>query len=206
MDRPILLDVPTELPGEQIVARMLRDDDAPEMHAAIQESREHIRPWLPWADFHPSVNETIEFIRRTQSQWAIRQSFGMGIFGLDGRFLGGIGITPRNWAVPSLEIGYWIRKTEEGKGYVTEAVRLVTELGFECLRAQRVTIRCDVRNVRSKAVPERLGYTFEGTMRRDYVDADGVPRDVLVYSLIPEEYGAISKAWKTARSDRARFA
>jgi RimJ/RimL family protein N-acetyltransferase len=195
MNRPILLHVPTELMGERILVRRLRDEDAPEMHVAIQESREHIRPWLPWADMHPSVDDTIEFIRRTQSQWALRESFGMGIFALHGQFLGGVGIHPRNWQIPSMEIGYWISKGAEGNGYVTEATKLVTGLGFECLKAQRIMIRCDARNVRSKAVPERLGYTFEGTMRHDIVDADGVPRDSLVYSLIPEEYEVVRTKW-----------
>lgn len=196
MNRPILLDVPAEFHGDRIALRPFRDADAGSVHLAIAASREHIRPWLPWADFHTSESDTLEFIRRTQSEWAVRQSFGMGIFSAaDGSFLGGIGLHPRNWQVPSFEIGYWIAKQAEGRGYVTDAVKLLTRFAFERVRAQRVMIRCDTRNVRSKAVPERLGYTLEGTMRRDFVDGDGVPRDSLVYSLIPEEYERLSAGW-----------
>jgi len=102
---------------------------------------------------------------------------------------------PRNWDIPSFEIGYWIRRPAEGKGYVTESVKLIGRLAFEQLGAQRVMIRCEPRNQRSKAIPERLGYSYEGTLRREVPDADGVPRDVRVYSLIPEEFQHVSGDW-----------
>ena len=114
----------------------------------------------------------------------------MGIFlGADDSFLWGCGLQVHNWKVPSFEIGYWLRATAEGHGYMTEAVRLLTSFAFEVLHAQRVMIRCDDRNTRSKAIPERLGYVFEGCMRNAEIGTSGEPFNALVYSMIPDEYG-----------------
>ena len=75
-----------------------------------------------------------------------------------GRFLGGCGLHRIDWDVPSFEIGYWVRASESGKGYITEAVRLLTECCFETLNANRVFIRVVVENEKSQAIPRRLGF------------------------------------------------
>jgi ribosomal-protein-serine acetyltransferase len=56
------------------------------------------------------------------------------------------------------------------------------------LEASRVEIRMDVRNTRSRAVPERLGFVYEGRLRRALPDVKARPRDVDVFALIHEDY------------------
>ncbi len=73
---------------------------------------------------------------------------------------------------------------------------VLTRTAFEQLGANRVEIRCDVRNVRSRRVAERCGYVLEGTMRRDALATDGRLRDTLVFSLVREEYEALAPAWE----------
>jgi len=188
MERPILLDLPDEIPGERITLRPLRDSDADAVFAAIQESIEHIRPWLPWYDEHKTIDDTVAFIRRTQSTRALREEFDFGIFAGNGHFLGGAGMKPRDWTIPSFEIGYWIRASEEGNGYITEAAELLTRFAFDQLKAERVMIGCDTRNSRSRRVPERLGYRLEGIMRRSYLDTAGKPADTAFYAMIRSEF------------------
>ncbi|HEU6455225.1 MAG TPA: GNAT family protein, partial [Roseateles sp.] len=60
--------------------------------------------------------------------------------------------------------------------------QLLTALAFDTLRAQRVEIRCDVRNTRSRAVAERCGFELDGILRRDALAVDGSVRDTAVYS------------------------
>lgn len=194
--RPILLDVPKELIGNRVMVRPFRDEDAEPMFDAIEDSRAHIRRFLPWPDLHRDVADTLDYIRRQQAEWALRTSFGMGIFLRDtGDFLGGVGLHPREWRVPSFEIGYWIRKAGEGHGYVTEAAALTSRLAFDVLAARRLIIRCDPRNARSRAIPERLGFSLEGTLRNETFDADGNVWDALLFSLIPREYAEVSPKW-----------
>jgi RimJ/RimL family protein N-acetyltransferase len=102
-----------------------------------------------------------------------------------GRYLGGSGLHSRGWDVPAFEIGYWVRASAEGHGYVAETVKLLTDFAFTSLGAQRVMIRCDARNTRSAAVAERLGFVREAHLRNDARSADGELRDTLIFSLIP---------------------
>lgn len=119
----------------------------------------------------------------------LRESFAMGIFARYERiFLGGVGLHLRSWQAPAYEIGYWVRASAQGHGYVGEAVRLVTTLAFETLRAQRVMIRCNARNTRSRNVAERCGYVYEGCLRYQKRDTSGELCDMQVFSMIPDDY------------------
>jgi RimJ/RimL family protein N-acetyltransferase len=66
------------------------------------------------------------------------------------------------------------------------------------LNANRVEIRCDARNTRSRSVAERCGYVLDGTLRRDTITTDGHLRDTLVFSMLPDEYAALLPTWAEA--------
>ncbi|TMD65260.1 MAG: GNAT family N-acetyltransferase, partial [Chloroflexi bacterium] len=85
------------------------------------------------------------------------------------------------------EIGYWLRVSAPGHGYMTEAVQLLTNYAFSSLAANRVEIRCDERNVRSAAIPRRLGFIQEARMRNHEAAPDGTLRTTLVFALIPSD-------------------
>src|SRR3712207_7331296 len=55
------------------------------------------------------------------------------------------------------------RASAEGRGFMTEAVRLACRLAFEELGAQRLAVWCDALNERSAAIPRRLGRSEEHT-------------------------------------------
>ena len=69
--------------------------------------------------------------------------------------------------MPRFEIGYWVRTSYARQGYITEVVAGLTDFAFETLGAKRVEIRCDALNERSAAIPRRLGFTHEATLRQE---------------------------------------
>src|SRR5262245_41241466 len=87
----------------------------------------------------------------------------------------------------AFSIGYWIRSSAEGHGYVTEAVELVVKYAFDVLEAQRIEIICDLANVRTVAVTNRLGFQLEGRVRNVYRYPNGNLCDELIFSLIPSD-------------------
>ncbi len=177
-----------ELRGERVLVRPYRESDAPDLYEAIVESREHLRPWLPFADQHQTVDESRDVIVRGMATWLLREDMMVGLWdALTGRYVGSSGLHPRDWDAGVFEIGYWIRQSVEGRGYGTEAVRLQTDFGFAQLGANRVFIRCDARNTRSAAVPRRLGFAQEALLRNDMRDLTGALRDTLVFALIPSD-------------------
>jgi len=199
MTSPLLVDIPEVLEGSRVRLRPYRPEDAPALWVAIQESREHLAPWLPWVPDYHSPDDARAYIARARDRWLLREDLAVGIFRHDGSFLGGSGLHRMNWTRRTFEIGYWIRKTAEGRGYVTETVQVLTRMAFDHLQANRAEIRMDPENVRSRRVAERLGFVLEGTLRRVGPERDGRLTDRHVFALIPEDYRRLDWAQGTQR-------
>lgn len=198
---PILTELPDELIGERIVLRPRKPEQSAAVWEAVEESREQIRTWLPWVDVTKSLEDCIASGRRAWACWTLREDLGVTLWNrASGRYLGGSGLHRIDWDTPSFEIGYWLRTSEQGRGYMTEAVRLLCDFAFGSLAAARVFIRCDARNERSAAVPRRLGFVHEATLRNDCRDPGGALRDTLVFAMTPEDYAAAQPVWRAPRS------
>lgn len=186
---PVLIEVPERLDGERTLLLAPRAGLGAEMAVVIAQSLSHLRPWMPWAQDAPTAESSETVVRRMQADFIARRDLCFQIYarkpdGTVGRMLGGTGLHRIEWSVRKFEIGYWIRPEAAGQGHVSEAVRLLTALAFDRLGARRVEIRCDARNLKSRAVAERCGFELEGVLRRDALGVDGQPRDTAVYARI----------------------
>jgi RimJ/RimL family protein N-acetyltransferase len=181
--KPILLDFPDSFETERLTIRSPMLGDGAELQAAVAETIEDLRPWMPWADHVPTVEEDEELVRKGRARFLTREDLWLLLF-LKGThsLVGGSGLHRMDWSVPSFEIGYWVRRRFAGQGYITEAVRGITRFAFETLGARRLEIRCDARNERSQGVAERAGYVLEATLRNHAVAADGSLRDTLIFA------------------------
>ncbi len=183
-----LMPIFEELRGERVVVRPYRENDAQSVYEAIGESRDHLRPWMPFADAHQSVEESRDWIIHVMAKWLLREEFVVGIWDAEtDRYLGSSGLHPHNWDIRHFEIGYWLRTSAEGHGYVTETVQLLTDYAFNTLKANRVQMRCDEKNVRSAAVARRLGFVQEALLRNNEATPGGTLRNTLVFALIPSD-------------------
>ena len=181
---------PDELVGERILVRRLEPADADALWQAIDSSREHLAAWMVWTASYRSVQDALDWIDHASAAWDANGDRQAGIFlaGREARLLGGIGLHLLPRGLRSYEIGYWLRQDAQGRGYAREAVQLVTRLAFGPLAANRVAIRVEPGNLRSRRVAESLGFVVEGTARRAAVGGQGQAVDVIVHSLIPEEF------------------
>jgi RimJ/RimL family protein N-acetyltransferase len=188
-----LIDVPDSIETDRLILRSPFPGDAPEVRIAIQETFEELQRWMDWADHLPTTEELEENSRNAQKSFMARTDFTYRAY-LKGtnEFVLSCGIHPQDSAVPKFELGYWCRASMQGQGYVTEAVRALTLVGFKNLQANRLEIRCDARNLRSRRVAELAGYSLEATLRNDQRAPDGELRDTLVYAVlpVPSERGA----------------
>ncbi len=177
-----------ELRGERVIVRPYRVEDAEALQEAVAESREHLRPWMPFAEDHQSVEETRDWITHQMADWLVRKNMVLGVWeAASGRYLGGTGLHPQDWDIGFFEIGYWLRKSAEGHGYMAEAVRLLVDFAYGPLGANRLEIQCDELNERSAAVARRLGLVQEGLLRNDSKGMDGTLRNTLIFSRIPSD-------------------
>ena len=164
--------------------------DAPALKECVDSSIEHLLPWMPWARFEPqTVEEKVELVRRFRGAFDSGEDFPYGVFERDeSRQLGGTGLHTRG-GPSAFEIGYFVREDAIGNGYATELTAVLTRVAFELCDAQRVDVKIVPENERSIRVPERLGYTLEGRLRRrlEPEDEDGRLRDFFLYTMVREE-------------------
>jgi ribosomal-protein-serine acetyltransferase len=165
---------------------LLERDDADALHALVVAHREHLAPWMPWAQA-PTPASTRGFVEGRALQ-AIAEADGLetGIW-WRGRLVGAIGIHGVQREPLRGSIGYWLAADAQGRGLVTRAVRALVAKAFADLGYQRIDIRADVANARSRAVPERLGFTLEGVLRREFFDGRRYV-DQAVYGLLRDEW------------------
>jgi len=163
--------------------RVLEPVDAAAVFALVDSERGRLREWMPWVDGATTPASTREFIERSRSSQDDLEALGIR---LDGVYAGGIGLRVDGFRWDS-EIGYWIGSAWEGRGLVTRACRALIGHAFTEIGVHRVTIRAAPRNRRSRAIPERLGFTQEGVLREAGKTSVGY-EDLVVYGLLEKEW------------------
>jgi RimJ/RimL family protein N-acetyltransferase len=178
---------PYRVVTERLVLRCWEPRDAALLKDAVDASIEHLRPWMPWVVHEPqTVEEKVELLRGFRGRFDLGRDFIYGIFDRDeAEVAGGTGLHTRI-GEDAFEIGYWIASGQAGKGLGTEATAALTRAAFDLTDVERIEIRCDPANERSRAIPRKLGYTEEATLRRrlHYPEV----RDVVVYTLFRDDY------------------
>lgn len=188
--------IPLSGPAYRIVAsrtviRCWQPADAVLLKEAVDASIEHLLPWMPWANDEPTdLTAKIARLRTFRGKFDLGQDFVYGIFDREEtRVLGGTGLHTRLGA-GAREIGYWIRADAINRGLATEVSAALTKVAFEVDHVRRVEIHCAPNNVRSAAVPAKLGYRHEATLR-ERVDRGGeTPGDVMIWSIFADQYPA----------------
>lgn len=182
--KPILINFPEEIHTNRLLIRKPLPGDGEVVYEAMQASLNELKPWLPWANCEQSKEEVEAIVREAHAKFLTREDLRLHIFNREtGEFIGGTGLHRINWDVPKFEIGYWIDKRQSGKGYITESTQALTEFAFRELHAKRVEIRCDSKNSKSRAIPEKLGFTLEGILKNDGLSVDRKEtRDTCIYA------------------------
>ncbi|MDO3410166.1 GNAT family N-acetyltransferase [Saccharibacillus sp. CPCC 101409] len=173
---------------ESATLERLRRAHAGELLALVEESRPGLQPWMPWIDQLRGIEDAQEFIDSAALLHAENEAVTAGIWE-NGRLAGAIGFHEIDWRNRAAQIGYWLGRPFEGRGLATLAARAFVDYAFAELKLNRIEIRCAADNRRSRSVPERLGFTLEGMLRRAE-RLDAVYADHAVYGMLAEEWDA----------------
>jgi RimJ/RimL family protein N-acetyltransferase len=173
----------------RLVLRCWEPTDAPLLQEALLASLEHLRPWMPWAQDEPrDLEGRIAWLRECRGRFDSDRDYVYGIWNRDEtQVLGSSGLhtRPRDDA---LEIGYWVHVAHINQGVATETAAALTKVAFEVNRVPRVEIHCAPDNVRSAAVPRKLGFVHEATLRQRDWTPSGELRDLMIWTLLAAEY------------------
>lgn len=187
---------PYRIETGRTVVRCYQPTDGRLLKEAIDESIEHLKPWMPWVEGEPKpLEEKINLCRSFRARFDLDEDYIYAILDAkEERLLGGTGLHPRR-GPDAFEIGYWIRASATGQGFATEVSRALTHVGLALCGRDRIEIRCDGRNAFSAAIPARLGYTLAATLPRDLRDAEGELRDSQVWMRFRDEHLADPTEW-----------
>ncbi len=190
MKNPILLDLPASIESSRLLLRPPQSGDGTTLHEAIVESLPELRRFLaslPWVAEEQTRESAEVFCRTAESNFLARRDLPFLMFAkASGRLIGACGLHRTAWDVPKTEAGYWLRTSEAGKGYVTEAVNRLIAFAFAALEAERIEIVTDAENHASRRVAERCGFTLEGILRRERRAPDGSLRDTCIYARLAD--------------------
>ncbi|MEP7046711.1 MAG: GNAT family protein [Ilumatobacteraceae bacterium] len=151
--------LPENAPAPRLILRRWVAADADELSAAITENLDHLRPWMPWIATEPlGMQDRLALIDQWHAEWDRGGDVVIGMW-LDGEVVGSAGLHRRRGPA-ALEIGYWVHVDHIRRGLATEAAAALTTAAFTVAHIDRVEIHHDKANIASRAVPQRLGYTF----------------------------------------------
>ena len=144
---------------------------AEERHAQVMtdlivRNQARLARFEPWAEQPATLEGTRAYIRAALEDFARGRQISTIMALDDGRtFIGRCGMRI-NPALGAGDIGYWIDGEYEGRGITSRSSRALISTVFDELGLKKVDLRTSVGNTRSRALAERLGFTYQGVLPR----------------------------------------
>ncbi len=175
--------------NEDISLRILSIRDAEALFQITDQSREHLRQWLPWVDETKTVEDSRSFIKNSFQLYADGTGLTTGIFYQE-VLVGVAGFNKYDWKNRIGYIGYWLASAYQGHGIMTKTVHTLVDYAFHELELNRIDIRAAKENKRSRSIPERLGFTEEGVIRQGEWLYDHYV-DHVIYGMLKREWAKV---------------
>jgi [ribosomal protein S5]-alanine N-acetyltransferase len=143
----------------------------------------HVAKYMTWTP-HRSVADTTDFLSRCARAWSESSAYTWTLWRKrDGAFVGLLEIRVTPGAV---DLGYALVRGYWRQGLMSEALTPVVQWALTQPTIYRVWATCDVENIASARLLERLGMKREGVLRRWIVhpNVSDTPRDCLCYSIV----------------------
>lgn len=173
------------LQGTGLHLRTVRESDLDDLHANLI-NLEHRGSFFPLG-----LQSEPVFRRKFEEDGFWGQDEGMLVM-VDpaGRVVGEIEFYPITHYLTGYELSYLVFGPDQaGRGFATEAVRLMTAYLFARLRIERVQLAIHPENEASRRVAQKAGYTLESLMRRCWFHR-GRFHDLEIWSILRDELPA----------------
>lgn len=149
---------------EHLHLRALTVPDAEVLYSLVDDNRQYLAEYLPWAAGNTLCN-SLEFVQKIKQDRAAGSEYGFGIY-VDGTLAGHISLM-RTGEGQETEIGYWVSKDYSGAGVTTKVAERVTRFGLETLGLGSIVIKAAVGNIASNKIAQKLGYEMSGVEESD---------------------------------------
>lgn len=173
------------LPGERLTLREFHDGDEHALHAFASDP--DVTRFTTWGPNTPADTRAFLDEVRDQARSKERNRFALAaVDSTTGHLLGSAELFVESREHRRGELGWVFDPAYWGRGYATEATRILLRFGFDDLGLHRIAATCHPDNVASARVLEKAGMTFEGRMRGHMRVRDGW-RDSLLFAMVRHE-------------------
>ena len=170
------------LPGERLTLREFDDSDEEALHAFASDPV--VTRFTTWGPNTPADTRAFLDDVHAQARSAARNRFALAAAdSATGRLLGSAELFVESREHLRGELGWVFDPAYWGRGYATEATRLLLRFGFDDLGLHRIAATCHPDNRASARVLEKSGMSFEGRMRGHMRVRDGW-RDSLLFAVV----------------------
>ena len=181
------------LKGELVILRALEEEDAYELIKYVNDIEifQYLTLYRPL-----SLQDEFEFIRRVREEMKQNRSFSFAIVDKEAnKLIGTIGLHNVDWISRNAELGIVIWKKEYwGRGYGTDAMKLLLYYGFTFLNLHRIWLRVYSFNKRAIRAYEKIGFKMEGTLR-EHVFKNGRYLDIHIMGILKYEFEEKHSTW-----------
>lgn len=176
----------TTLETERLLLREFEESDWEAVHE--YGSDPEVVKYLSWGP--NTEQETRDFVARQigSQREEPRKRYGFAVvLKAQNQLIGSVELTVLSPGNREGWIGYCFTRRFWGKGYATEAARTIIAFGFKELGLHRIFATCDVENVASARVLEKIGMRRESHLR-EHKWARGRWRDSFLYAILDHEW------------------
>ncbi|WP_226665067.1 GNAT family N-acetyltransferase [Microbulbifer aggregans] len=170
----------------EIVLEHLEHGHAQELYEIIEDNREYLVGWIQCVESINSAEDIRLFIEAELFRYTQLKPPYFTIK-CDEEICGLIAFRSLDKNNKIGTISYWLSKAFTGKGIASQAVKKLITIGFEEFSLNKIQISCASNNLKSRAIPERLGFTYEATLRQcEWLNSTYV--DHAIYTMLATEY------------------
>jgi len=177
-------EIKTQVPS--LILRLLMEDDAEELALRVDQNREYLRRWASWVDRTTTTSDSQKFVRTCLESAISGTGYHYALL-LDAEIVGLVTFNTIEKINRCATLGYWLAKSQTGRGLMTTAAKTLIREGFRQLELNRIQARVATGNYPSQAVCDRLGLKKEGVLRQaEWVNDHFV--DLILYSVLRTEW------------------
>jgi RimJ/RimL family protein N-acetyltransferase len=150
--------------GTSIKLKAISQSDGPALHQMIVREKERLSKSLHWPRFINSFEDTARFCANSEKSFGNSNAIYIAEF--NGELAGVISFNHLDFSNGIGDLGYWLASDHEKEGIVSNSIEALVQAYAAAREIRRFIIKCAARNRQSRAVAERLGFQFEGTLRQ----------------------------------------
>jgi ribosomal-protein-serine acetyltransferase len=150
--------------NKNLELRLPETEFAKTLFQIVENQREYLEKWLPWIEKTNCEKDNLKFLKSSILFNNGGQKLTTFIFHKK-QLIGSVAFVKIDKANRAAEIGYWLSEGMQGKGIMTQSCERLIKYGFKKMNLQRIEINIASENLKSLAIPQRLGFHHEGTIR-----------------------------------------